>query len=51
MKDDNPTYSVDPTLALAIIYIVFAVSNFIAPIVVGQLGARVSMVIGAVAYA
>ena len=51
-KDINgqPTYHGDGYTSLAIIYTVFAFSNWLAPSIVSIIGSKYSMMIGAVAY-
>lgn len=51
VKEDNKGYSADAMIGLAIIYVVLALSNFIAPSVVNMLGARLAMIFGAATYA
>lgn len=43
-------YFINRFFSLSIIYAVFTVSNFIAPPIIGCVGPRISMVIGAVTY-
>ncbi|XKL60748.1 hypothetical protein PGB90_007805 [Kerria lacca] len=47
---DDKNYDGDAKISLAIIYVVLAVSNFLAPSIVNKFGTRLSMVIGAVTY-
>lgn len=47
---DDPTFTGDGYVSLAIIYGVFALCNWIAPPVISLTGPRGAMLIGAVAY-
>jgi Ion channel regulatory protein UNC-93 len=47
---DDPTFTGDGYISLAIIYAVFAICNWIAPPVISLTGPRCAMLIGAVAY-
>lgn len=47
---DDPNFTGDGYISLAIIYGVFAICNWIAPPVISLTGPRCAMLIGAVAY-
>jgi Ion channel regulatory protein UNC-93 len=47
---DDPTFTGDGYISLAIIYAVFAICNWLAPPVISLTGPRCAMLIGAVAY-
>ncbi|CRK93330.1 CLUMA_CG006871, isoform A [Clunio marinus] len=50
IHEDDPTFTGDGYISLAIIYAVFAICNWIAPPVIALTGPRIAMLIGAVAY-
>ncbi|CAG0883570.1 unnamed protein product [Cyprideis torosa] len=51
IRQDNPRFTGDGYTSLAILYVVFALSNWLAPAVVYSIGGKYSMMIGAVTYA
>lgn len=51
IKKDTPGYTGDGYKSLSLIYIVFAICNWLAPSVISVLGPRLSMVVGALMYA
>lgn len=50
-KDQKVKFTGDARIALAIVYVSLAVSNFISPSVISVLGTRISMVLGSITYA
>ncbi|GLV35039.1 uncharacterized protein CBL_09520 [Carabus blaptoides fortunei] len=50
IRKDDPTFNADGYISLAIVYAVFAITNWAAPSIIIITGPRVAMLIGAVTY-
>ncbi|XP_076330587.1 UNC93-like protein MFSD11 [Tachypleus tridentatus] len=51
IHDEDTSYEGDGYISLAIIYAVFAISNWIAPPVISFIGPKYSMFVGGITYA
>lgn len=50
MKEDDPDFNADGYTSLAIIYLVFALCNWVAPSIISLTSAKIAMIVGAIIY-